>query len=188
MLPASTSHSVATTKTLLVVEDDHDVRDAMQTGLSRHGYHVETAQHGLEALTWLRSQPLRPSAIVLDWMMPVMDGMAFLAHVASDPRLTAVPVVVVSAVTRSARIPSLCVSAVVAKPVRLRTLVDLLDRICHVPPRGGGGGGNQALFDERPDTSEHLIGNVVAAAGAAPTSDHVRLRRAHVPPTARRAA
>jgi CheY-like chemotaxis protein len=128
-------------KTLLVVEDDSDVRDEMELALDRAGYRVLTAPNGAEALAVLRREPIRPSLILLDWMMPVMDGMGFLGHTASDPKFASIPVVVVSAVARLARIPTLCVTAVVAKPVRLRALVDIVDRICGVPHRGGGGGG-----------------------------------------------
>lgn len=145
MTTAATAE-LANDKTVLIVEDDTDVRDEMELALDRLGYRVLTAAHGGEALAILRGEPIRPSLILLDWMMPVMDGMSFLGHTASDPRYASIPVVVVSAVARMARIPTLCVAAVVAKPVRLRALVDIVDRICGVPRRGGGnGGGGEAL-------------------------------------------
>src|SRR5688572_17043428 len=140
MTPAATSVRPSD-KTVLIVEDDLDVREEMELALDRMGYRILTAPHGAEALAILRGEPIRPSLILLDWMMPVMDGMSFLGHTASDPRYASIPVVVVSAVARMARIPTLCVAAVVAKPVRLRALVDIVDRICGVPHRGGGGGG-----------------------------------------------
>jgi CheY-like chemotaxis protein len=127
----------AGSKTVLLIEDDEDVREEFELALQRAGYQVAPAANGLEALNWLTAQPTRPALILLDWMMPVMDGMSFLGHQASEPRYAAIPVVVVSAVARMAKIPSLCVAAVMAKPVRLRTLVDVVDKLTGRPPRGG---------------------------------------------------
>jgi CheY-like chemotaxis protein len=156
MPPAATS-ATPSNKTVLIVEDDMDVREEIELALDRMGYRILTASHGGEALAILRSEPIRPSLILLDWMMPVMDGMSFLGHTASDPRYASIPVVVVSAVARMARIPTLCVAAVVAKPVRLRALVDIVDRICGVPRRGGGGGGGGGdIVDE--NELDRLIG------------------------------
>lgn len=132
-----------TPKTILVIEDDLDVRDEIVGALERAGYHVVTASNGLEALDWLSRQPVMPALVLLDWMMPVLDGMGFLNRQASNPRLASIPVVVVSAVARVARIPRLCVAEVVAKPVRLKTLVEVVDRMCGFPSGGGGGGGGE---------------------------------------------
>jgi CheY-like chemotaxis protein len=141
------------TKTVLLIEDDDDVREELEGALQRAGYHVASAANGLEALTWLTAQPVRPALILLDWMMPVMDGMSFLGHQASDPRYAPIPVVVVSAVARMAKIPSLCVAAVMAKPVRLRALVDVVDKLTGRPPRGGsgtnGGNGGEVEWDRQ---------------------------------------
>jgi CheY-like chemotaxis protein len=148
-MPSAATSASASNKTILIVEDDSDVREEIELALDHVGYRILTAGHGGEALAILRREPIRPSLILLDWMMPVMDGMSFLGHTASDPRYASIPVVVVSAVARMARIPTLCVAAVVAKPVRLRALVDIVDRICGVPRRGGGGGGGGGdVFDD----------------------------------------
>ena len=128
-------------KTVLIVEDDADCREELEIALSRAGYGVVTAADGREALQRLRTTFPRPSLILLDWMMPGMDGMTFLSHQASDPRYAAIPVVVVSAVASMARIPTLCVAAVVGKPVRARTLIEICDRMCGESGRGGGGDG-----------------------------------------------
>jgi CheY-like chemotaxis protein len=141
-------------KTVLLVEDDADVREELIHALERGGYNVLAAANGLEALSMLRSEAVRPSLVILDWMMPVMDGMGFLSHVASDPRYAPIPIVVVSAVAKLARIPSLCVAAVIAKPVRVRTLLEVIDRLVGAWPRDGGGG----LFEDGSETGEHLIG------------------------------
>jgi DNA-binding response OmpR family regulator len=81
--------------TVLVIEDDPDMREIEKTALGSNGYEVVTATNGREGLEALTDQ--RPCVIVLDLMMPVMDGLSFLAerrrrHLADD-----VPVLCVSA-------------------------------------------------------------------------------------------
>jgi CheY-like chemotaxis protein len=156
VLPQATS---ADAKTVLLVEDDADVRDEIAAALERGGYRVVAAAHGLDALELLHASPVPPALILLDWMMPVMDGMEFLSHVASDPQYTSIPIVVVSAVAKLARIPSLCVAAVMAKPVRVRTLLDVVDRLCGSGGTGPGGG----LFEDGSETGDHLIGRPAIA-------------------------
>src|SRR5262245_8815338 len=81
---------------VLVVEDDFDLRDALVPILEYEGHRVVSAANGREALDRLQAMPL-PSLILLDLMMPVMNGEAFRAEQLRDPRLAAIPVVVVSA-------------------------------------------------------------------------------------------
>jgi CheY-like chemotaxis protein len=83
-------------KTVLLVEDDADVRNALQVLLKRQGHRVTCAANGQEALDLLRAGH-RPSLIVLDLVMPVMDGWRFRAEQLKDPELARVPVIVVSA-------------------------------------------------------------------------------------------
>lgn len=113
--------------TVLLVEDDLDLREEIASALDRAGYRVMTARHGGEARAWLEREPLRPDLILLDWMLPVVDGITFLTQLASDPRYSRVPVIVLSAVATTATIPRLCVERVVPKPFRLRYLIDLVD-------------------------------------------------------------
>jgi chemosensory pili system protein ChpA (sensor histidine kinase/response regulator) len=99
--PASRSRSTAPTtrracRTVLVVDDDRDVRDVMTQFLRLEGYAVATAANGLEALEHLRSGDA-PCLILLDVMMPEMDGVRFRLEQKKDPRLSGIPVVVVSA-------------------------------------------------------------------------------------------
>lgn len=81
---------------VLVVEDDFDLRDALVPILEYEGHRVVSAANGREALDRLQAMPL-PSLILLDLMMPVMNGEAFRAEQLRDPRLAGIPVVVVSA-------------------------------------------------------------------------------------------
>ncbi|WP_206607061.1 MULTISPECIES: response regulator [Sandaracinus] len=82
---------------VLYVEDDTDVRDVMASMLEREHYVVRTAGDGREALEMLRGG-LQPDVILLDLMMPVMDGWEFRAAQLRDPKLAAIPTVLVSAV------------------------------------------------------------------------------------------
>jgi CheY-like chemotaxis protein len=81
----------------MVVDDDAEIRDAVTDLLERNGYEVVPAGNGREALAELKSGGLRPALILLDLMMPVMDGQEFCAEQQSDPTLRDIPVVVFTA-------------------------------------------------------------------------------------------
>ena len=88
-------------KSVLVVEDDPLIRGAMQMVLEWEGYRVAWAANGRQALDLLRSGE-QPSCILLDLMLPVLDGWTFREEQLRDPALAAIPVVVVSAADRAA--------------------------------------------------------------------------------------
>jgi CheY-like chemotaxis protein len=79
---------------VLIVEDDPDVRDALRDIVRRLGCEPVVARHGLEALRYLRGATAMPRMILLDLMMPVMDGREFLRR--RDDRSREVPVVVLT--------------------------------------------------------------------------------------------
>jgi CheY-like chemotaxis protein len=85
---------------IMVVEDDDDHRAALVDVLEEAGYNVVIATHGREALTELELRP-PPSLIVLDMMMPVLDGWGFMEEFKRDPSLSSIPVVVVSTGSRA---------------------------------------------------------------------------------------
>lgn len=84
-------------KRVLVVEDDFDVRDAVSFLLEDLGMRVLTAGDGREAIDLLRTATELPDLILLDLMMPNMNGYQFRSEQTNDPRLASIPVVVFSA-------------------------------------------------------------------------------------------
>lgn len=86
---------------ILVVDDDADTRDALRELLETEGYAVVEAANGRAALQRLRGG-LRPRAILLDLMMPVLDGWDFRSQQLADPALKDVPVVIMTAAGFSA--------------------------------------------------------------------------------------
>jgi CheY-like chemotaxis protein len=82
---------------VLLVEDDRDIREILAETLTDLGFEVATAANGLDALELVRGQKARPGVILLDLMMPVMDGYAFLEERSKDPELATVPVLVITA-------------------------------------------------------------------------------------------
>src|SRR5512138_2779513 len=83
--------------TVLVIDDDESIRTALPEVLELFGYQVAVAADGQEGVDLLEVG-LEPNAIVLDLMMPRMDGWAFPSHIRSDPKFHDLPVVVTSAV------------------------------------------------------------------------------------------
>jgi CheY-like chemotaxis protein len=115
---------------VLVVDDDADVRAALAEILEIHGYVVASAANGKEALALLREAAARPAVIVLDVLMPEMDGWQFRAEQKKDPALAAIPVVVVSAMRNADGFDA---AAVFHKPVNVDRLLAALDQICSSP-------------------------------------------------------
>ncbi len=85
-------------KTILVVEDDDDIRNAIVDLLENEGYTTEAAINGKDALDKLRAIDHKPCLVLLDMMMPIMNGRDFLDEVMKDSRLAPIPVLIVSAV------------------------------------------------------------------------------------------
>jgi CheY-like chemotaxis protein len=119
-----------------LVDDDDDMRTALTHFLADDGFSVHTARNGREALTLL-AEIESPGLILLDLMMPVMDGSQFLAERRRDARLSGIPVVIMSAWTRDWRGETVGVEAVVTKPVRPEQLVTLVERYCDRNNAGG---------------------------------------------------
>jgi CheY-like chemotaxis protein len=116
---------------ILVVDDDAEIRETMIEVLQEAGYVVVGAADGIEALAQLRDPDDRWCVVLLDLMMPNMDGRAFRAEQLKDPVISPIPVVIVSAVADVAnQAKDLDVAAHVVKPVPLVELVRLVERFC----------------------------------------------------------
>jgi CheY-like chemotaxis protein len=116
--------------TVLVVDDDFDIRDTLADVLAEEGFDAAFAADGLEALEYLSSNP-KPCVILLDWMMPRCDGAAFRAAQASNPRIADIPVVLLTADANAAnRATTIGAAAFLRKPVQLSVLTDILRRHC----------------------------------------------------------
>jgi CheY-like chemotaxis protein len=119
-------------KEILVVDDDLDLAKLLAFGLRLHGYAVQVAANGREALTILEQQSF--DAIVLDWNMPVMGGEQFLEHQLRAASASPIPIVVITArrdVEQRAR--QLGAAAVVTKPFSLNALLQVLESVLGTP-------------------------------------------------------
>ena len=119
---------------ILVVEDDPGIRQGIVDFLAFEGYEVDVARDGEEALAYLRRA--RPSLIVLDLVMPVMNGPQLLARIRADHVAEGVPVAIMTAAMPGAS--SLPVAdAYLTKPFDLDELLAVVAR--HIGPPAGGG-------------------------------------------------
>jgi DNA-binding response OmpR family regulator len=113
---------MATESYVLVVDDDPAIRGLVADALREEGYSVDLAAHGREALEAMRAR--RPATVVLDLMMPVMDGFTFIEACQSEQLCDNVPIVVISAMREALeRIQAVRVRAYMAKPFDLHDLV-----------------------------------------------------------------
>jgi signal transduction histidine kinase/CheY-like chemotaxis protein len=116
--------------TILVVDDDVSFRREMCEILEAEGFQVAAMSHGQEALEYLGAHP-PPGLILLDLMMPVMDGWDFYAHLRMHPVLASVPTVIVSCVDKSRVEPALLeASGYLEKPFRLSQLIEVARAHC----------------------------------------------------------
>jgi CheY-like chemotaxis protein len=116
---------------VLVVEDDTEIRETMVEVLADAGYHAVGARDGADALAQLRGPEDRWCLVLLDMMMPNMDGRTFRAEQLRDPALSPIPVIIVSAMTDvDTTAEELQVAAHLTKPVPLEDLVQVVDRFC----------------------------------------------------------
>lgn len=111
--------------TILIVEDDDEIRELLAEMLGEHGYAVRTASDGQEALSRMRDSP--PNLLVLDLMMPNMDGWSVRAAMLEDPALAGVPVVVLSGAADVRQASSgLGAVRVLTKPVKWSTFLQVV--------------------------------------------------------------
>ena len=113
---------------ILVIDDEQDIREALVTVLTSEGHDAVAAADGREALRLLR-EGLRPCLILLDLMMPGMNGWEFRIQQRDDPDLAAIPTVVVSAAGMDA-IRAVRADAVLPKPIDVDRLLEILGGYC----------------------------------------------------------
>jgi CheY-like chemotaxis protein len=114
---------------ILLVDDDDDIRSTLFTVLTEEGFRVAASRNGQEAIEYLHAHR-PPCLILLDLMMPIMNGWQFCAAQSSDPELATIPVIVLTASSEgAAQAASLAVSDVLSKPLDLPVLLDAIERI-----------------------------------------------------------
>jgi CheY-like chemotaxis protein len=116
--------------TVFIIEDDHDTRDMLARFLEFEGYRVQVAANGRQALDLL-SSGASASVIVLDLMMPVMDGWEFRRRQIEDTRLRHIPTIVVSAAGRD-RLAQISADAYLSKPVDMDEQLERVSQYCPV--------------------------------------------------------
>lgn len=112
---------------ILVVEDDSDIRTALKGFLKEEGYDVLTAENGRSGLEVLEHE--HPGLVLLDLMMPEMNGWQFLEKKSHIPDVSKIPVLVISAVPGSPSIPGAL--GFLKKPIDLDRLMDFVELYCH---------------------------------------------------------
>jgi CheY-like chemotaxis protein len=124
-----------TRERILIVEDDAIIRLDLANILKEEGYEVAVAQHGAAALEVLARQPAF-GLILIDLMMPVMDGWALRSALLADDRFKRIPVIILSAVSqqRSER-ADIQADGFLEKPFNLEGLLDVVSK--HLPARSG---------------------------------------------------
>ena len=114
---------------ILLVDDDPNIRALLSDMLIHAGYVVATAADGQVALEYLRNAPL-PHLILLDLMMPGMNGLQFRVAQVNDARLAAIPVIVMTAIRVDVPSPKLGAVDILWKPFKLDMVLDLVAKYC----------------------------------------------------------
>lgn len=116
-------------KYLLLVEDDQDIRELVLEALRMLGFKAEAAVNGESAIEKLNGSSLLPSLVLLDLMMPKTDGIWFCKERMKYPRVSEIPVIILSADNAvESKTADLGVSGVLKKPVRIDDLIAIAER------------------------------------------------------------
>jgi CheY-like chemotaxis protein len=121
--------------TILVVDDDEMVLKLFKTVLAQEGYEPMLATSGVEALSFLRTQ--RPSLILMDMMMPDMDGLETTYRIKSAEQFSAIPIIMVTGNSKRAVITSCLKAGVVdfvVKPFNREVLLEKISKVLHEIP------------------------------------------------------
>lgn len=115
-------------KSILVVEDDPDIRSALIELLESEGYKTKSASNGQEALQELEHSS-KPCLVLLDMMMPIMNGREFLDVIMRDSHLAPIPVIVVSAIAD--KVSTDGAQGFIKKPIDIDTILEVVSQYCH---------------------------------------------------------
>lgn len=118
-------------KTILLVEDDADLREAVGELLRDEGYEVLEAEHGKAALEQLEKMHGQPCLVLLDMMMPIMSGPELLRVLHESHRLASLPIVVLSAGSKASDAPE--ARKFIRKPADPKVLIAVVREYCGVP-------------------------------------------------------
>jgi CheY-like chemotaxis protein len=118
----------ASSEAVLVVDDDIDIREALCELLRDEGYEAAAVANGEEALSYLKTGK-KPCVILLDLMMPIMDGWEFRRRQSADPELSKIPVIVITA-AGGLRSGSIAAERVLSKPLHLDQVLNVLQEYC----------------------------------------------------------
>jgi CheY-like chemotaxis protein len=115
-------------KSILIVEDDQSIRETMIEMLQSEGYNTYSAINGKDALNLLRDEIPKPCLVLLDMMMPIMNGREFLDEMMKDSVLAPIPVLIVSAIAD----PSNTKGSVgfLKKPVDIDAVLSTVSKYC----------------------------------------------------------
>jgi two-component system, chemotaxis family, chemotaxis protein CheY len=108
---------------ILIVDDDEETREALSEFLQINGYYVENAENGEAALDEIAEQQNKPGLILLDLMMPVMDGDTFIRRARDDSEIKNVPIILITAHPSGGAHGA---NAVLGKPVKPERLLSLM--------------------------------------------------------------
>lgn len=142
-------------RTILVVEDDVDLRAALRFALEDYGFVVESAGDGLSALQKVRQ--LAPDLVILDLNMPRMGGEDFLYAWRTGLETVGVPVVVITAESRALRSGDLGVAACFIKPFDLHDLLSRVQDLVAVPSQARAAAGRDPRGEEMAEVSDDLV-------------------------------
>lgn len=121
------AHATKNCTTVLVVEDDDDIREVIIEILEAEGYSTLSARNGKEALDLLE-QSAKPCLVLLDMMMPIMNGRQFLDAIMKNSRLAPLPVLIVSAIADKTNTEGSI--GYLKKPIDINVVLDVVGQYC----------------------------------------------------------
>lgn len=117
-------------KHILIIEDDEVILSLLKELLESENYYISTADNGEMAFVVLAKEKSKPDLILLDLMMPVMNGFQFMKKQSEDPELKNIPVVVMSADSQiKEKLRNTTAITFFRKPVKIATIIEIIERL-----------------------------------------------------------